>query len=69
APSYNQQTPPQPRPQNPKPYTTRLEAPIYIAETPQGTSKTIAAFVGALLGFAFLVTLFALRAWFTPNRA
>ena len=55
--------------QETKTYNTRLEAPIYIAETPQGTSKTIAAFVGALLGFAFMVTLFALRAWFTPNRA
>lgn len=55
--------------QEAKTYNTRLEAPIYVTESPQGTSKIIAAFVGALLGFAFMVALFALRKWLSPNRA
>ncbi|WYX28665.1 hypothetical protein WJ976_24885 [Achromobacter denitrificans] len=49
-------------------YNTRLETPIYVAGTSQGPSKVIAAFVGALLGFAFMVALFALRAWLKPKR-
>jgi len=54
--------------QEDKTYNTRLEAPIYVAEAPQGPSRAIAAFVGALLGFAVMVAFFALRAWFKPNR-
>ncbi|WP_162726411.1 hypothetical protein [Achromobacter insolitus] len=54
--------------QEAKTYNTRLEAPIYVTETPRSPSKIIAAFVGALLGFAFMVALFAFRAWLVPSR-
>ncbi|MGY6269092.1 hypothetical protein ACXIUT_05330 [Achromobacter denitrificans] len=49
-------------------YNTRLEAPIYVAEAPQSPSKIIAAAVGALLGFAAMVIIFALCAWLAPKR-
>lgn len=54
--------------QEAKTFNTRLEAPIYVAETPQSASKLVAAFVGALLGFSLVVALFAFYAWLRTNR-
>ncbi|MGE8449177.1 MAG: hypothetical protein ACN6OP_00865 [Pseudomonadales bacterium] len=54
--------------QDAKTYNTRLEAPIFVSDTPESPSKLIAGFVGAILGFAFMVVIFALRAWLKPKR-
>ncbi|QKQ50566.1 MULTISPECIES: hypothetical protein [Achromobacter] len=54
--------------QEAKTHNTRFEAPVFVAQTPQGPSRIVAALVGALLGSALMVIIFALWAWLAPKR-